>query len=75
MTGEKVRQENAKSPYFCGRSLVGLLEEHLRRSVSGSTEEEVIEGPGRGRICDDGAAEIDKFDLYRPGVGSKKMRA
>lgn len=60
--GEEVRQEHAERPYFRGRRLIGLLQQHLRRRVRRRPEEERVERPGERGVDDDGAPKVDELD-------------
>lgn len=60
---EEVREEDAERPYLCRRGLVRLLAQDLGGRVGGRAEEEGVEGCWGVGIGNDGAAEVDEFDL------------
>ena len=60
---EEVREQDAERPHLGGRGAVRLLAQDLGRRVRGRAEEERVEGRGRERVRDDGAAEVDELDL------------
>lgn len=60
---EEVREKDAEGPYLCRRGLVGLLPQDLGGRVGGRAEEESVEGCRGVGVGNNGAAEVDEFDL------------